>query len=233
MATKTFIEELTKLTNNNTSGSSELLNKLNQLLLDNFVEIQFNSALFETLYTSFQSFESILNYLRKLEDISKNDNGNIISYFKKLAKNQKNIFDQIFENFKPYLSKDISLISISNSNTVYEVVKRINNFYGVKQVVICESRPQNEGRLLAEKFSKEGKSKRKYMRIVQEADYQKYIATKYNEDIVQTVTGIDDKIELKKFMEYCKLSEEFIINSIDYKIYLAIKECYLVYANLH
>ena len=82
-------------------------------------------------------------------------------------------------------------------------------------------------------FSKEGKSKRKYMRIVQEADYQKYIATKYNEDIVQTVTGIDDKIELKKFMEYCKLSEEFIINSIDYKIYLAIKECYLVYANLH
>jgi len=82
-------------------------------------------------------------------------------------------------------------------------------------------------------FSKEGKSIRKYNKLIQKAEYDRFLSYKYNSDIVQTVTGIKDETELQEFMEYCDLTDEFIINSIDYKIYLAIKDCYLAYLSLN
>ena len=83
------------------------------------------------------------------------------------------------------------------------------------------------------KFSKEGKSLRKYEETLQQAKYQKYISSKFNKDIVRTVTSISEDEELKAFMDFCDFSEEFIASALDYEIYIAIKDCYLSYLNIN
>jgi len=75
-------------------------------------------------------------------------------------------------------------------------------------------------------YSKEGKELKKYNEIIERDKIEKFVAIKYNKSIVKLITGIEEENELKEFMEYCHLSNEFILKSIDYEIYLAIKNCY-------
>ncbi|MCK4662377.1 MAG: hypothetical protein KAT68_05900 [Bacteroidales bacterium] len=75
-------------------------------------------------------------------------------------------------------------------------------------------------------FSKEGKELRKYAEIIKRDNYQKHIIIKYNKEIISLITGLKDDEEIMEFIEFCDFSDEFIKQSIDYDIYLAIKNCY-------
>ncbi len=75
-------------------------------------------------------------------------------------------------------------------------------------------------------FSREAKSKRK-LAILQENDRRtKTIGQRYNYDLIKRLTGITQQETIEKFMEFCHLSDEFILHSSDYDLYLAILECY-------
>lgn len=78
-------------------------------------------------------------------------------------------------------------------------------------------------------FSREGKQRRNYERYLRESTIQEQISRKYNVQIVRNLTGIEDDMEIIRFMQYCKLDTTFILQSTDYAVLLAVKSCYEAY----
>lgn len=84
--------------------------------------------------------------------------------------------------------------------------------------------------LLYDLFSKEGKNRRKFEKILQQESIDKLIDRRYNADIVSRIIGNDDPNLVKDFMKYCHFSIGFISLVNDYDLYLEIKQKWLSYA---
>lgn len=152
-AVNIFYCELNLLSQDNTSGSKELLKKLNKLIIDNISYIEFDDSFFKNLLSTFQSFEAIHKYLSELKTISSTGGkAEIHSFLKSYEKKNEEIYQKIYYNLKSRLKDPVSIITISNSKTIYEVIKRLKEKSLIKNVVVCESRPQKEGRILADKL---------------------------------------------------------------------------------
>jgi len=72
--------------------------------------------------------------------------------------------------------------------------------------------------LLYDMFSKEGKSRRKYMELKEEEPIKLRAEARYNREIVKNLTGLDGN-ELDEFMKSCNYSYSYIINTSDYLLY--------------
>ena len=70
---------------------------------------------------------------------------------------------------------------------------------------------------LYERFSKEGKSRRKLAQLYEEERFKAQIAYKYNSDLVARITGYTD-FELYEFMDFCSFKKEFLLEASDYQI---------------
>ncbi|PLX01197.1 MAG: hypothetical protein C0594_13920 [Marinilabiliales bacterium] len=79
---------------------------------------------------------------------------------------------------------------------------------------------------LYNRFSKEGKEKREYARLLAADHLKEKIEKRYNKEIVMALTGIDDNQVLEEFMEFCQFPTDFILNVSEYDLLLAINECY-------
>ena len=77
---------------------------------------------------------------------------------------------------------------------------------------------------LYDRFSKEGKSKRKLTAIMANDNRQRVYKAKMNPGFVAKVTGLQTE-ELEKFMAYCKLAEDFVVESDEYTLASAIQDC--------
>jgi len=78
------------------------------------------------------------------------------------------------------------------------------------------------------RFSKEGKQKRYYAKVIEgTADFM-LIGEKFNGEMVAQLTGLKDD-ELVKFMSYCSFSNDFLINYSPETIKRAIKQKYQNY----
>ncbi|MGE0089480.1 MAG: carboxypeptidase-like regulatory domain-containing protein [Bacteroidales bacterium] len=75
--------------------------------------------------------------------------------------------------------------------------------------------------LLYDAFSKEGKSRRKYMEIKAEEPIKLKAEAKYNREIVKNLTGLFGT-ELDEFMKSCNYSYSFILSLSDYDLYREI-----------
>lgn len=78
-------------------------------------------------------------------------------------------------------------------------------------------------------FSREGKQRRNYERYVRESSVWEEVGRRYNVQIVRRITGIDDDMEAIKFMKYCKFDNQFVLESTQYELLLAVKQCYEAY----
>ncbi len=76
--------------------------------------------------------------------------------------------------------------------------------------------------------TKEEKSLIKLQKILDYQLKQKIIRAKYNEENVGELTGLQGQ-ELKDFMNYCHLSEEFLLNASEYDILYMVKGSYWAY----
>ena len=65
------------------------------------------------------------------------------------------IYENIFNNLPVHLVRSEKILTISNSRTVYEIVKRIKRENSKISILVCESRPNLEGRELITKLEKE------------------------------------------------------------------------------
>ena len=85
--------------------------------------------------------------------------------------------------------------------------------------------------LLYNLFSRSAKRQRQYAALIEHDRIQRKLALRYNKEIIYRITGLTDEKEIYDFMQYCNFTDEFIFNSLEYEIYLAIRNCYLSYVN--
>ena len=79
--------------------------------------------------------------------------------------------------------------------------------------------------------SKEERSQIKLDQMLEEQKKKQRINEKFNEDIIGELTGLSGA-RLKNFMDYCNLSEEFILNSSEYLILATVKQIYEEYKRI-
>jgi len=77
---------------------------------------------------------------------------------------------------------------------------------------------------LYDMFSREGKEKKKLEATRERVFDFREIDSKYNVDIVRRVTNLDGEAA-KRFMEWCKFEDEFILKSSEYEIAVAMLKC--------
>lgn len=70
-------------------------------------------------------------------------------------------------------------------------------------------------------FSKEGKSKRKLQKLLEQEEFERQIDFKYSPDIVSHITGYTG-FDLYEFMEFCSFRQDFLLNATYYEITQAI-----------
>ena len=76
--------------------------------------------------------------------------------------------------------------------------------------------------------TKEEKSLIKLQKILDQQLKQEIIREKFNEENVGELTGLQGQ-ELRDFMKYCRLSEEFLLNASEYDILFMVKSSYRTY----
>lgn len=149
---KLLDKKLKKIVNDKTSGSSEILFELHNHLKNEKKLIALFPEIIELTKKQFKSFQSIQKYLNDMSLFLKKRKG-LEFFFEK--------YDQIFRksliglktNAKQILNNYSSFITISNSNTVFEVLKELNQSKKKIKIFVLESRPKLEGRILAKKLS--------------------------------------------------------------------------------
>jgi hypothetical protein len=66
-------------------------------------------------------------------------------------------------------------------------------------------------------LSREGKSKRKLQKLLEQEQFEREISVKYSPDIVSQITGYTG-FELYEFMDFCSFKKEFLLNATYYQI---------------
>jgi translation initiation factor 2B subunit (eIF-2B alpha/beta/delta family) len=136
-----------------TSGSSELLRRINIYFLKIFDQIPDKSATITSLQKYFRPFQNIQQYLKQLR-MTVHSKRLSEKFFIEFRMKSEIVYDRIFANSLPYLKNKRSILTISNSKTVYEILRRLRT-ENCKLLTVSESRPKFEGRILAKKLNKE------------------------------------------------------------------------------
>jgi translation initiation factor eIF-2B subunit delta len=149
--------KLNKILTDKSSGSSEIVNKINILFRANLNDFSFFKESIPILKSHLSHFAAINTYLKNIHNLLKIDNQNLLNDFlSSFANLEKNKYELIFNKLYKIARRINSIITISRSGTLKEILKlwKQNNKY--LKVVISESRPGNEGKLFAKELLKFG-----------------------------------------------------------------------------
>lgn len=78
----------------------------------------------------------------------------------------------------------------------------------------------------ANKFNDKERSRQFKAKMELKEQREAYIATKFNKDIVQQITGLKDEEKLNEFMKFCVMSEDFLYKANEYEIHDAVLGCF-------
>jgi translation initiation factor eIF-2B subunit delta len=155
MKNKMKKKKLDQILNNNTLGSSELV----QLLNNYFLSIHGNkseiSRAIRLAKIKLGHFEAVSSYLKDLSSELKTGHG-LLNFLRSHSSQQKEQVEIIFKKISPRLKKLNRIITLSRSGTVLEILKLWHKTDSKIKVVACESRPKLEGRLMAESLVRNG-----------------------------------------------------------------------------
>jgi hypothetical protein len=154
---------------------------------------------------------------------------NIISYdnYNKFNKQVKNInpkdsvpspWPATWEEFKREFIEMKVEVPLANLELHLPSAKEMRNIAYPQGGIIV----QGPISFLYDQFSKEARSKRIYADLMK----KDAAAVRYNSVVVSKVTGIQDKEDIKKFIDFCALRVQFILDASDYELYAAIQDCY-------
>ncbi len=147
-------DSLKKILSDKISGSGELLRKLNNYFSKKQKNVQYIQGIIPELKKHFCSFENIQKYLSELGRTIRA--GNLTSKFFTKSVDYTKTNDKFFFNALPYFKRSKIVLTISNSRTVFALLKRIQKEKRNLEVVVCESRPKLEGRIMASALAKAG-----------------------------------------------------------------------------
>jgi hypothetical protein len=77
---------------------------------------------------------------------------------------------------------------------------------------------------LYNKFSKEARERRKLDAYKKQSQVQKLVDSKYNIEVVKNVTKLNEE-GAKRFMEWCRFEEDFLIKATAYELTVAMLKC--------
>jgi translation initiation factor 2B subunit (eIF-2B alpha/beta/delta family) len=147
--------KLDRILNNKTSGSSELVQILNSYFLSihmNKLEILRSIRLVKA---RLGHFEEINSYIKQVQTELVSEPGLLI-FLRSHSIQQKEKVEIIFKKIYSH-SKDLNgVITLSRSGTVLTILKLLHQKNKKLRVVVCESRPKLEGRLIAKELAANG-----------------------------------------------------------------------------
>jgi translation initiation factor eIF-2B subunit delta len=144
-------EEIEQIIKIKTLGSSELVDQLNELFkaMPNKRKTIENSL--PKVKKHLGHFATITDYLNKLESIlSEKDAHKLLEFLNSYPKSETVKYEKIFNKLYKKLPIAKSIITISRSGTLLNIFKLWHKKNKNLKIIICESRPMLEGRLLAE-----------------------------------------------------------------------------------
>jgi translation initiation factor 2B subunit (eIF-2B alpha/beta/delta family) len=146
-------KNIISLFNNRTAGSSALLVKLNRIIKEELGNKDYISLIIEEGRKHFKDF-SIINYY--LDEIEKelNNQESLMEKIDYYDKYDEIINNKIFNNGKGYFLNISKILTLSNSLTIANFLIRLYGLNNKLEVMITESRPINEGRILAKELLK-------------------------------------------------------------------------------
>lgn len=148
-------KRLTKILEDNKSGSSEILIELHNHLKKEQKLFSLFPELIAITKKQFISFQNIQVYLDEMEKSFRREK-NLIRFFARYDEIFQNNLTELLNNAKKILCRYSSFLTLSNSKTVFEILKGINSSQRKIKVYVAESRPKFEGRILAKRLVKYG-----------------------------------------------------------------------------
>jgi len=198
-------ENLITILSDNKSGSTQLILQLNRWIRSNIDKLENFDLLERRIRSSLGHFQTIDDYINKLIDLYKlNDKIELSIFFDKTELEIHSDHKKIFENGRSYFSKVKTIITISNSFSVSQFIINLHSLGQLNEVIVCESRPVMEGRVLAEKLLDHGIN----VRLITDAAVSYYM-----EDVDTAIIGADkiladgsviNKIGSKQLAIVCK-----------------------------
>lgn len=146
---------LNKILSDNTSGSTDIAVNLNKWVGRNFNNPELIKEMIDIASYKLGTFEVVNDYLKELKSKLKKDKTALKDFVYNYFKQTENQYLKINKNFIPYCKYVSSIFTLSNSKTLLEVFKLLNEKKRIS-IIIAESRPQLEGRLFAKALLKAG-----------------------------------------------------------------------------
>lgn len=148
---------LKKIISDKTSGSSEILNKLNRFFLNNVSGKDCIKESAIKIRKELSHFSVIINYLNKVDKfLNSNDINRLRNFFISFENKEAVMLNRIFENIYTKLPKANIILTISKSGTLIEVFRLWFEKNKKLKIVVSESRPASEGKLMAKSLLKYG-----------------------------------------------------------------------------
>jgi translation initiation factor 2B subunit (eIF-2B alpha/beta/delta family) len=149
--------KLKRILTDKTSGSSEIVNKINVFFITNINQLGIIKESIPLLRNQLNHFAAVNTYIKQLEEIIKLNNHQILNDFLlSFDHSEKNKYQLIFNKLYKIARRINSIITISRSGTLKEVLKLWKNNNRNLKVILTESRPENEGKLFARELLKFG-----------------------------------------------------------------------------
>lgn len=150
-------EILSKILSDKTSGSSEILTKFNKFLLSNITDKSLITESLSAASKKLSHFAAIKNYINDLSKLAASDNyERLIEYLRNNDEEEKLKIKEIFINIYKKLPSAKTILTISRSGTLINVIKLWHKKKTNLKIIITESRPANEGKLMAKELLKCG-----------------------------------------------------------------------------
>ena len=150
-------EKLNKILSNNISGSSEILYFLNKFFLSIVNDKTAIKGTISLAKKRLFHFATIKNYLSDLEKLVKDGNvKKIKDYLEQSGEKEDIIAKKIFEKLHKKIPDAKSILTFSKSGTILNVLKLWKEINPGLNIIVTESRPAFEGRLMAKGLLKSG-----------------------------------------------------------------------------
>lgn len=144
--------KLDKILSDNKSGSTEILLKLIKWSKDYSVDKKALVKMIDSANKELKSFSIVESFTKDFKKIIEgNDKSKILDFLKEQAEGIENRYSNLFKNSLTYLKNCKKIVTLSNSKTVIEILKRLNK-KGKIFVTTGESRLQLEGRIMAKEL---------------------------------------------------------------------------------
>lgn len=149
--------EFNSILSDNKSGSEDLTLKLADYFEKYIEENQNPASEIKKAKTNLSEFAGVVNFLSTFERMIQTESISSVKKFLSSVKDEKtSLYRTIYENASPFLHNRRQILTLSNSKTILEILRLHHKKYSGLNVIVSESRPMLEGRIMAEKLAEDG-----------------------------------------------------------------------------